>query len=130
MARSDLLELPCVQARRKIGVRPSRGRKITSKRGECEFSECCNRHEWGLIDGSSSTSVVVRAPAWPGRDFTNFHYTRSQRDTGVRKLRERKSVEDAQSRLLERTASRTNSFRHNKLFGKTTGIVRGRLTRK
>lgn len=87
------LRAPLVQTGREIGVR--RGRKITSKRGECEFSECCNRHEWGLIDGSSGRR------AWPGERFYKFSlHAEPAADTGARKLRERKSVEDAQSRLL------------------------------
>lgn len=58
------LRAPSIQTGREIGVR--RGRKITSKRGECEFSECCNRHEWGLIDGSSGRR------AWPGEILQIF----------------------------------------------------------
>lgn len=47
---------PLVQARRKLGER--RVRKITPKRcgrHRREFSECCNRHEWGLIDDPLSS---------------------------------------------------------------------------
>jgi len=59
-----------------------RGRKITPKRGgrddrRRKFSEYCNRHEWGLIDGPP-LPPCGRRPQLAGRNFTNFHYARRQ----------------------------------------------------
>jgi len=59
-----------------------RGRKITPKRGgrddrRREFSECCNRHEWGLIDDPPLPPSGRRSQL-AGRNFTNFHYGRRQ----------------------------------------------------
>lgn len=97
-----------------------RDRKITPKRGGCddtwrEFSECCNRHEWGLIDGFSS--VVVRASR---REILQIFITREPIGTSGRRMANESSAKKRRGRAISITRARGRA----QLYGQThSGIT-------
>jgi len=91
-----------------------RGRKITPKRGGREdrrrkFSECCNRHEWGLIDGAPLPPCGRRRLQLAGRNFTNFHYAPS-RASGNASARSRLLAHAANARPRTRAHSGITNY--------------------